>query len=294
MTASDSFEWTTSKARAAVRALMPVEADLAFRRRCETVVEFLNAGPEARILDCGCGYGFLLRVLVETTHAQFVGLDLDQSRLNHVREHQPDQCHVSLMVGNAQSLPFATGEFTHVVCSEVLEHLDDDQAAVAELCRVLQPGGVAAITVPSAEYPITWDPPNFLLERLTGRSLRGERPWSGIWYGHRRLYRPAQLRRLLEEAGFEVEEERSLTHSCPPFAHLLLYGLLKPLLVRGLLPRRLSGVGDRFRSPEAPISAPVRLAMRVLERIDRPNDDPQQAEHVRTFVALAIKGRKPM
>lgn len=283
-------ELTTEEARATVRALMPVEADLAFRRRCETVVEFLQAGPDARILDCGCGYGFLLRVLAQSTGAELVGLDPDQARLDHARDRLGDR--ITFVAGDAQALPFADATFSHVVCSEVLEHLDDDRAAMAELHRVLEPGGIVAITVPSAAYPFAWDPLNSVRQRLTGTHFGGERPWSGIWYGHKRLYRPDQLRHLLEESGFVVEAERPITHYCPPFAHLVLYGLLKPILLSGVLPRRLANAGDRLSAISSP-GAMVRWAFRVMEWIDRPNDDDEAMSRKRTFVALSIKGRKP-
>lgn len=289
-----ALELTTSQARSKVRALMPVEADLAFRRRCETVVEFLDAGSDARILDCGCGYGFMLKVLSEMTGAALTGVDPDQSRLDHARANLPVHDRVSFVAGSANALPFGDGRFSHVVCSEVLEHLDDDGTAVAELYRVLEPGGIVVITVPSADYPFGWDPPNYVLEHVTGRHLGGERPWSGIWFGHQRLYQPEALRNLLTEAGFEVVEERPLTHVCPPFAHLLLYGVLKPVLMKGWLPRRLAKAGNRFQSQSAQPRGLDSWAMRVLERIDRPNDDALLVQRKRTFVALSIKARKPL
>lgn len=282
----------TGEARRMVRAAMPVEADLAFRRRCETVIEYLDAGPDDTILDCGCGYGFYLRLLDDLTGAAIVGLDPDPDRLDQCRLQLGDRSRISFIRGDAQDLPFAAASFSHAVCSEVLEHLDDDRAAMAELFRVLRPGGSLALTVPSADYPAAWDPINFALERTVKRHLGGERPWSGIWYGHRRLYTMDQLRALAVGAGFVVEEERPLTHACPPFAHLILYGTLKPLLMRGLLPGSIVRSGDRMQSKPHAGHGLTGLAMRMLERIDRSNDDPGIADRARTFVALSIKARK--
>jgi ubiquinone/menaquinone biosynthesis C-methylase UbiE len=290
---SDAPTRSTAEARRIVRAAMPVEADLAFRRRCETVIEYLDAGPDDTILDCGCGYGFYLRLLDDLTGATIVGLDPDQDRLDQCRQQLGDRSRVSYVRGDAQALPFPAESFSYAVCSEVLEHLDDDRAAMAELFRVLRPGGALALTVPSADYPAAWDPLNFMLERTVRRHLGGERPWSGIWYGHKRLYTMAQLRAVAEDAGFVIEEERPLTHACPPFAHLILYGTLKPLLLRGLLPGSLTSAGDRLSSGPKPPRGLTGLAMRLLERIDRGNDDPDVADRARTFVALSIKARKP-
>ena len=278
-------------ARTRVRALMPIEGDLGFRRRCETIVEFLNAQPGDVVLDCGCGYGFTLRVLRELTEARLIGLDLQRERVAHVRDRLDE---VALIQASALQLPIADGTIDKAVSSEVLEHLTDDRAALAELFRVLRPGGTLVVTVPSARYPFGWDPVNYVLERTTGRHIGGERTFSGIWYGHRRLYSDGALREIVARAGFVVEEVRGLTHYVPPFSHLVMYGMLKPLLMSGKLPGGLAQAGDRCGGPGA--RAPrgiVALGGRLLNAIDRRNDGPRLAERVDSFVALAVRAHKP-
>ncbi|MBA2277236.1 MAG: methyltransferase domain-containing protein [Chloroflexia bacterium] len=289
----ESEQTRTAAARAAVRELMPFEADLAFRRRCETVVEFLDAGPGDLILDCGTGYGFYLRLLSELSKASIVGIDPERERLLVAQNRLGERPRLTYVQGSAETLPFADGHFSGIICSEVLEHLVDDAGAAAELYRVLQPGGVLVVTVPSADYPFAWDPINFLLERATGRHIGGERVFSGIWYGHRRLYTMATLCTLLENAGFVVEERRPLTHFCPPFAHLVLYGLLKPLLLSGRLPSAFARAGDRYGNPAPERPTLVALAARLLNALDRRNDAPDLARRKQTFVALAVRARRP-
>lgn len=282
----------TQAARKRVRELMPVEGDLAFRRRCETILEWLDPQPGSQVLDCGCGYGFTLRMLAELTEADLVGLDFDADRVAQVERDLARFPNVSVVQGDAQNLPFPDASFDHVVCSEVLEHLPDDAAAVREIARVLKPGGTAVFTVPDADFPFTWDPPNWLLKRMGGFQLKGERPWSGIWYGHRRLYSPGQLSRLLRDNGLAVEKERGLTFRTPPFAHLLMYGIGKPLLQRGFLPKGLSQQTDRVSVNGKPGKLVGRV-MGVLEAIDAPNDDPDRVETATEFVAIAALARKP-
>ncbi len=55
---------------------------------------------------------------------------------------------VGVLRGDATKLPFADGTFDRVVTSEVLEHIQDDVGAIAELARVLKPGGTLGVTVP--------------------------------------------------------------------------------------------------------------------------------------------------
>ncbi len=59
-------------------------------------------------------------------------------------------------------LPFRTGAFDLLVCIHVLEHIPDDRAAIAEICRVLRPGGTAILMVPLVRMPVTheYDRPN--------------------------------------------------------------------------------------------------------------------------------------
>jgi SAM-dependent methyltransferase len=281
-------------ARTRVRAALPAEADLAFRRRVETIIEWIDTDAPVRILDCGSGYGFVLRILRDLTRATIVGLEYEMERVQETRDSLGDDPRLSYLCGDAMQLPFADGSFEYVVCSEVLEHLPDDARATREIFRVLRPGGILIATVPCARYPFAWDPINRTLERVTGKHLGGRRPWSGIWYDHDRLYTREQFTTLMTSAGFAVEESRGLTHHAPPFAHLLLYGIAKPLLRRGLVPSSVRQHVDRHETAPGRPSGLVGTALRALEAIDRPNDDPALGARDTTFVGLAVRARKPV
>ena len=91
------------------------------------------------------------------------------------------------MVGDALRLPFPDATFDRVICAEVLEHVPDDRAAMAEIARVLRPGGTAAVTVPRF-----WP-------ELVCWALSDE--YHLIEGGHVRIYRLGELRRRLQAAG---------------------------------------------------------------------------------------------
>jgi len=283
----------TIAARERVRTAMPTEADLGFRRRVETIVEWVDTERPVRILDCGSGYGFVLRTLRDLTNATIVGLEYEAERVREARETLGAHPRLSYVNGDAMNLPFADDSFDYVVCSEVLEHLPDDARAAHEMFRVLKPGGACVATVPCQDYPWTWDPLNWTLERFTGRHVGGRRPWSGIWYDHQRLYTRDELTALMANAGFDVVETRGLTHATFPFAHLLLYGIAKPLLRGGLVPPALRKQVDRHEMTPTPPAGPTGAVFRTLERIDRPNDAPDLDDRERTFLGLAIRARKP-
>jgi glycosyltransferase involved in cell wall biosynthesis/ubiquinone/menaquinone biosynthesis C-methylase UbiE len=280
-------------ARRRVHAALPTEADLGFRRRVETIVEWIDETRTVKVLDAGSGYGFVLRVLRDMTHAEITGIEYEDDRVRETLHSLGDDPRVSVMQGDVTALPFADDSFDYVVSSEVLEHLTDDAPAAREMFRVLRPGGTAIITVPHADYPWTWDPINWMLQRLTGKHIGGRTPVSGIWYDHERLYSREELVQLMEDAGFTVEETRGLTHATFPFAHLLLYGIAKPLLRGGLLPKRIRAQVDRHEMSGATQGGLMAKVSGILESIDRPNDDPEIDRKESTFLGIALRARKP-
>ena len=96
--------------------------------------------------------------------------------------------------GSAVRLPFADASFDRVIASEVLEHIVDDAAALAEFARVLRPGGTLAATVPS-----------FLAETVCWR-LNSDYHWPVAAGGHVRIYSAAVLQARLRHAGLRPRD----------------------------------------------------------------------------------------
>jgi len=113
-------------------------------RRVGQVFALLDARPSHRVLEVGCGAG---QLLARVPAGRAFGVDLSESLL--ARTAARLRGGAVLAQGDASALPFASGAFERVYCSEVLEHLVDPAAAVAEIRRVLAPGGVAVLSVPN-------------------------------------------------------------------------------------------------------------------------------------------------
>lgn len=160
----------------------------------------LGLRPGDRVLDVGAGFG---RHVYECARrgAHAVALDYAEDEVTQTRntlgamlaagEIGPDDA-VGVLRGDATRLPFADGSFDVVITSEVLEHITDDTAAIAEMVRVLRPGGRFAATVP-AQGPetINW----LLSDEYHAPAVPG---------GHVRIYSAVELRAKLRAAGLEL------------------------------------------------------------------------------------------
>lgn len=121
-----------------------------------------HAGPPARVLDAGCGRGGLIETLAGSV-ALAAGVDPDHAALAEHRAPAVRRARALL-----ERLPYAGASFDLVICSWVLEHLAAPQAAVAEIARVLAPGGRWICLTPNARHPVV------LANRLLmGRWQRG-------------------------------------------------------------------------------------------------------------------------
>ncbi len=163
-----------------------------------------------RLLDLGCGGG---RHAFEAFRlgARVVALDAQAAEVSQVRntmgamvdagEVRADD-EAGVVQGDALHLPFADGSFDRVIAAEVLEHIPDDTDAMAELARVLRPGGTMAVTVPRfGPEVVNW-------------ALSSE--YHDVPGGHVRIYRRGTLVERLRRVGLR------------PFAHHHAHALHSP------------------------------------------------------------------
>lgn len=285
---AESVSAPAKAARPDVRTLSRNIGDMSCRRRFRWILSKIDLEAEATILDCGCGDGLYTGALARASRARIVALDRDPENLARTRERLPAGAGVTLVHGDAQSIPFPDASFDAVIFTEVLEHVPDDRRALREVRRVLAPGGALILTVPNHDYPFLWDPLNYLLEALFRIHVRSGL-WAGIWNMHLRLYGRTELRGLLLSEGFAIEEEAALTHYCFPMNHVLLYAL-KQLLDRRILPASIQNAGDKFAYDAPKQSRLVHLGYSLLGAIDRLND---KLPPDRSSVNLGFLARKP-
>ncbi|MBM3779315.1 MAG: class I SAM-dependent methyltransferase [Acidimicrobiia bacterium] len=152
-----------------------------FRRFVTPVLDRGAAGrTDLDILDCGCGTGVNLELLAP--YGRAVGLDLTESGL-----HMARRAGRPLVRASVVHLPYRSESFDLVTSFDVLQSVQEDAAAMAEMARVLRPGGALVLTLAAFEL------------------LRGDH---SVLAREVRRYSQSTTRGLLEGAGLEVVQIR--------------------------------------------------------------------------------------
>jgi SAM-dependent methyltransferase len=208
----------------------------AYRRRL--VLRLLASsgnGIPARVLDIGSGTGDLAAEIRNAfPAAELLGLDVSAAAVEHAARKVPAATFLQRdLASGSEPEPAYRGWATHAVCSEVLEHVEDPKALLANARSYLAPGCKLIVTVPGG--------PMSAFDRHIG---------------HRQHFTPKSIRALLDQAGFVVERS---TRAGFPFFNL--YRLI--VLLRG--ERLVDDVADGARRRSA------RLAMRIFAVLFRLN-----------------------
>jgi 2-polyprenyl-3-methyl-5-hydroxy-6-metoxy-1,4-benzoquinol methylase len=144
------------------------------------LLKSLHVAPPARILDAGCGWGVTLSAL-EQRGFRATGMDVSRRTLEQL--DRPGRTLVEADLTRPISRDVEL--FDAVLALDVIEHLDDDQAAVARLTSLTRPGGVVIVSVPALPEMYTE------FDRIQG---------------HRRRYMPETLRAAFCGSGLVIEQ----------------------------------------------------------------------------------------
>ena len=158
---------------------------------------------DAPVLDIGCGDGHFASIAY--TKPIDAGVDL---RLTELREAAARPGVFATVTGaDAARLPFRDGAFATVLSNCALEHIDDLDATLAEIARVLRPGGTFAATLPSEHFRDSLLGSTALRRLGLRRSAAAYGRWFDRISVHRHVYPPAEWARRLAAHGLDPVEQ---------------------------------------------------------------------------------------
>ena len=233
---------------ATIDRLLANTGDMALKRRARLILSNIDPKPGETILEVGCGDGYYLHMLSKINSTlKLYGTDYDKGGLVAARKNLTGK-KVILKFGDLmKKLPFGSNTFDKIIMSEVAEHLPDDVKGLKEVYRVLKKSGTLCLTVPNHNYPIFWDPVNWLLEHLFETHIKSGF-WAGLWNMHIRLYTPDQIKNVVKKAGFKILDMQSPTFWTIPFGHNITHFGAR-LLHSGKMPQIYADSINKFKSP---------------------------------------------
>jgi SAM-dependent methyltransferase len=193
-----------------------------FQAQIKIVLEMLE-GEQGRVLDIGCAAGAEFEPLIARGF-QIFGLDYSPEMLRMAGQRFGASPDVHLCRGDAETLPFPDASFDQVVCLGVFEYLTTYDRSLKEIRRVLRPGGLVILSLPtrlslnrfsSILLNLTVIPLGRALKRLMGKRT------SGHWVARRwNRCLPWQVRALLRRHGFNPERSAYSGFLLFPLGHV--------------------------------------------------------------------------
>jgi ubiquinone/menaquinone biosynthesis C-methylase UbiE len=159
------------------------------------LVKGVKIHSTSTVIDVGCGDGSLIAFCARQG-AEVIFVDLDEQRLAFTEQQvKASPAHAYQAIhSDCNPIPLADNTGDVVICTEVLEHVDDPRNFLAELVRIAKPGGQLLISVPDARS-----------EQLIGATAP---PAYFQAPNHIRIFAEGELQQLVIEAGLEIEQEQ--------------------------------------------------------------------------------------
>ena len=239
-------------------------APLNLEKRLQVLLPFVGPGA-TRFLDCGCGAGDYVLALASRYGVDAFGLEYSAEKVRQA--HQNGTLKDRVQEGNLEAIPFPDDAFDLALLNEVLEHVPDEPKVLAEIRRVLRPGGRLVVFSPNRWFPFET---HGVVSKSSGRMLPPSVPlipYIPLFVGRRffrywaRNYWHRELRQLLVRAGFRIESTgyvwqtfENISGSQPGWM-----GTAKPLLRRLALALERTPVLKRFGVSQVLVVRKVRL-----------------------------------
>jgi 2-polyprenyl-3-methyl-5-hydroxy-6-metoxy-1,4-benzoquinol methylase len=184
------------------------------RRKIAEILSMFSLHPDGRILDIGCGDGFITRMIGRKTGAMMSGIEISSSAAETSRKGGVECKVVNI---DREKIPYPEGHFDAVFCGDIIEHVYDTEGLLENVRSVLKKDGYLIATVPNIA---SWYNRGFLLIGMmptwiesSSKTFTGN-PMIKKGVGHIHAFTKRSLIELLRLKGFRIEKVKG----CPVMA----------------------------------------------------------------------------
>lgn len=181
--------------------------------RIRSIINAVNDENVDTVLDVGCGNAFLLEKLKAK---KSFGVDLSLNNIIKAQRRLKDKGFFLLLRANAENLPLEKAKFDAVICTEVIEHVQNPETVLKEITRVLKEDGIFIITIPN----------DTLINKLKKvLKVTGLQKLLSIEYGgaeewHIHVFTRKSMNDLLIKYGFRIERAWGFPYSFLPLHYI--------------------------------------------------------------------------
>lgn len=199
-----------------------------FRNRFNFIVENIeiyNTKIQCRnMLNVGTGEGDYDRYLSRHTEV-LTACDINVGDIDQAKTINKEIPNIVYEVKDALNTGYADGSFDVIVCTEVIEHVGNPGLLLKEINRILAEDGIVMITFPSKNFPITYDPINYISQKLGKTNpIINQGAYA---FGHQYLIDCKEFLILADEAGLQIESTKGLSGYLIGFLEMYWTGIFQ-------------------------------------------------------------------
>lgn len=172
-----------------------------------TLSELRQTYSFEKALNLGCGEGEMDSML-----AKYVGhlwaCDINKDDLVHAKTLNQPVKNITYSVDDALATPFEDSSFDFIISSEVIEHVADSEKLMQEIARLLKPNGIALITYPTEDFPITYDPIHHIAAYFGRKKIL---PIGAYAFGHDKIINTPIFKNWCEKYHFNILKDSDLS-----------------------------------------------------------------------------------
>lgn len=178
-----------------------------YRFVLDNISEITKVTKSTKMLNLGTGEGEYDQSLAQYTE-MLIACDINQGDIDLAKQINKLVPNLHYDVKNALETEYEFNSFDLIVCTEVIEHVGDPEKLILEMSRILKPGGKAVMTFPSQGFPFTYDPINYIAQKLDVKMpFISQGAYS---FGHDYLINYSEFVHTAEKYGFQIQSKKPL------------------------------------------------------------------------------------